>query len=158
MHKVSQVSSLHSLLTYHGCSCSSWVYRTESCPLNRRHVRSLGCSAPAATKASLPQSLASLSFRWCLGKKTNKTAGHQPFFFFPPLPFVHPDGFMLYFSTGSEPWFQKGESTILATSEILLSAHVNQLHAVRGHFPWSQIPSPVPPFLPMHIPVRVSRE
>lgn len=111
----SRRETLHNLLTCHGCSCNSWEHRRESCPLNRRHRRSLGCSAPAATRASLPRSLASLSFRWRLGKKTNKTAGHQPSFFFPPLPSVHPAGTMLYFSAGSQPGFQKGDSTILVT-------------------------------------------
>ena len=67
---------------------------------------------------------------------------------FPPLPSVHPEGFMLYFSAGSEPWFQKGESTILVTPEIVLSAHLTQPHAVHGHFPWGPVPSPSPPFCP----------
>lgn len=117
-HKFSHLSCLDNLLTYRGCSCSSWVCHRESCLLNRRRMRSLGYNAPAATKASLPQNLASLSLHSCLGKTKNKktktkTAGHQIFFFFPFLPSVHPDGFMLYFSAGFEPWLQKGESTVL---------------------------------------------
>lgn len=65
-------------------------------------MRSLGCSAPAATKASLSQNLASLSFHWCLGKKKlNKRAGHQLLLIL--LPSVQLDGFMLYFLAGFEP-------------------------------------------------------
>lgn len=80
-----QVSSLHSLLTGRGCSCSSWECRRESCPWNRRYRRSPGCSAPAATTAGLPQSLASLSSHWCLWK--NQTT-QKDISLFPSLPLL----------------------------------------------------------------------
>lgn len=60
------------VLTGRGCSCSSWGCHRESCPWSRRHRRSPGCSAPAAT-TGLPQSLASLSSHWSLWKnQTNR--------------------------------------------------------------------------------------
>lgn len=84
-HKFSHLSCLDNLLTYRGCSCSSWVCHRESCLLNRRRMRSLGYNAPAATKASLPQNLASLSLHSCLGKtknKKNKNKNSRPSNFF----------------------------------------------------------------------------
>lgn len=80
-----QVSSVHSLLTGRGCRCSSWECRRESCPWNRRYRRSPGCSAPAATTAGLPQSLASLSSHWCLWK--NQT-GQEDISLCPSLPLL----------------------------------------------------------------------
>lgn len=62
----------HSVLTGRGCRCSSWECRRESYPWNRRYRRSPGCSAPAATTAGLPQSLASLSSHWCLWKNQTR--------------------------------------------------------------------------------------
>lgn len=59
--------------------------------------------------------------------------------------------FMLHFSTGYEPRFQKQESSILRITALDL------LHAVQGPFPGSQTPSPFAPLLSLHIPVHVSR-
>lgn len=145
------VSSLHSLLTGRGCSYSSWECRRESCPWNRRYRRSPGCSAPAATTAGLPQSLAFLSSHWRLWKNQTR---QKDISLFPSLPLFLLCILMVHASLLNRLW-----TWILETGEQHPQNHCSGPAACcAGSFPGSQTPSPFAPLLPMHIPVHVSRE